>query len=81
MVDVDDRRKAIPPKTILITIMRANNETGTIQPLSEIGTLARERGILMHTDAVQIVGKIPVKVSELNLDLLTVEGHKLYWYQ
>jgi len=78
MVDVDNIRKSITSKTILITIMHANNETGTIQPVEEIATLPRERGIIVHTDAAQTIGKIPVRTEELGVELLTVAGHKFY---
>lgn len=77
-VDPDDIRRALRPDTILISVMHANNETGAIQPLAEIGQLAREHGVLFHTDAAQSVGKIPVRVAELGVDFLTVAGHKLY---
>jgi len=77
-VSVGDVEAAIRPTTILISIMHANNEVGTIQPIAAIGKLARARGILMHTDAAQSVGKIPALVDELNVDLLTVAGHKFY---
>lgn len=77
-VDPEDVRRAIKPHTILVSIMHANNEVGTIQPISEISRIAREAGVLFHSDASQSVGKIPVKVSELGVDLLTVAGHKLY---
>jgi len=73
-----DVATALSPQTILVTIMHANNEVGTIQPLAEIGALARAAGVLFHTDAAQSVGKIPVRVDDLGVDLLSVAGHKLY---
>ena len=78
MVDPDNIRKAITDRTILITVMHANNEVGTIQPIAEIGRIAREHGILFHTDAAQSAGKIPTRVTELGVDLLSVAGHKVY---
>ncbi|MBP7332199.1 MAG: cysteine desulfurase NifS [Firmicutes bacterium] len=78
MVSPQEVAKAIKDNTIFITIMHANNEVGTIQPISEIGGIARERNILFHTDAVQSLGKIPVDVNDLKVDLLTVSGHKIY---
>jgi len=78
MISLEDLTEAINDKTILISIMHANNEVGTIQPISEIGRLAREKGILLHSDAVQSMGKIPVNVDELQVDFLTISGHKLY---
>ena len=78
LVDPEDIRRAITGETVLITIMHANNEVGTIEPMSEIGEIARERGILFHTDAAQSCGKIRVDVNELKVDLLTIAGHKLY---
>lgn len=77
-VDPDDVRKAITPLTVLITVMHANNEVGTIEPIPEIGKIAREAGIPFHTDAAQTVGKIPTRVDDLGVDLLSVAGHKVY---
>jgi len=78
MVDPDDVRKAITDKTILISIMHANNEIGTIQPVEEIGKIARERKIIFHTDTVQTVGSIPVDVNAIGCDALSISAHKLY---
>ena len=78
MVDPADVERAITPETILVTIMHANNEVGTVQPIAAIATIAHRHGALMHTDAAQSVGKIPVRVDELGVDLLSVAGHKLY---
>ena len=78
MVRVDDVASAIRPDTILISIMHANNEVGTVQPIAEIAALAQPNGICMHTDAAQSVGKIATEVQALNVDLLSVAGHKLY---
>jgi len=78
MVDPDDARKAITDKTILISVMHANNEVGTIEPVEEIGKIAREAGVYFHTDAVQTVGHIPVNVGALKVELLAISGHKFY---
>ncbi len=78
IVNPADVESAITPQTILISVMHANNETGSIQPLSEIGNIARARGVLFHTDAAQSVGKIPVDVVKMKADMLSVAGHKLY---
>lgn len=78
MVSIVDLEKSITDKTILVTIMHANNETGTIQPIEEISKICRQNNILFHTDAAQSVGKIPTKVNELGVDFLTIAGHKLY---
>jgi cysteine desulfurase len=77
-VDPDEVKKTIKKDTILITVMHANNETGTIQPLAEISSIAREHGIYFHTDAAQAVGKIETKVDDLGVDFLSIAGHKLY---
>ena len=77
-VDPQDIQKAITPGTILITVMHANNEVGTTQPIQEISKFAKERGIVFHTDAAQSVGKIVTKVDDLGVDLLSIAGHKLY---
>jgi cysteine desulfurase len=77
-VDPDDLRRAITPRTVLVSIMHANNEVGTIEPIEDCTAIAREHGVLTHTDAAQSVGKIPVAVNKLGVDLLSIAGHKLY---
>ena len=76
-VKLDELEAAIRPDTILISIMTANNEIGTIQPVREIGRIAHEHGVLFHTDAVQAFGHIPIDVEEMNIDMLSASGHKL----
>lgn len=78
LVDPDEVKKAITGRTVLVSVMHANNEVGSIQPLPEISAITRERGVLLHSDAAQSVGKIPTLVDQLGVDLLTVAGHKLY---
>lgn len=77
-VDIEEIKKSIRDDTILITIMHANNETGIIQPIEEIGLIARNKGIIFHTDAAQTIGKIPVDIKKLNVDMLTLVSHKFY---
>jgi cysteine desulfurase len=77
-LDPDDVRRAITPRTVLITLMHANNEVGTIQPIREVADIARQRGVLLHVDAAQSAGKIPVRADELGADLISLAGHKLY---
>jgi cysteine desulfurase len=78
LVDIESLKQAITDKTLLVSIMAANNEIGVLQPLSEIGRICRERGVLFHTDAAQATGKIPLDVEAMNIDLLSIAGHKMY---
>ncbi len=78
LIDLEELKRAIDAKTILVTIMFANNEIGVIQPVAEIGKICRERGVLFHTDGVQAVGKVPIDVNKMNIDLMSITAHKLY---
>ncbi|MCC6590332.1 MAG: IscS subfamily cysteine desulfurase [Bryobacterales bacterium] len=78
LIDLDMLREAITDKTILVSIMYANNEIGVLQPIREIGKICKERGVLLHTDATQAVGKVPVNVLADNIDLMSLSGHKMY---
>jgi cysteine desulfurase len=78
LIDIEDLKRAIDDKTILVSIMFANNEIGVIQPVAEIGKLCHEKGVIFHTDAVQAVGKIPVDVIAMNIDVLSLTAHKIY---
>lgn len=78
LIDIEDLRRAMDDKTILVSIMSANNEIGVVQPIAEIGKLCHEKGVIFHTDAVQAVGKIPVDVQSMNIDVLSLTAHKIY---
>jgi cysteine desulfurase len=78
LIDLEDLKRAMDDKTILVTIMAANNEIGVLQPIAEIGKLCRERGVLFHSDATQAVGKIPVDVNQQFIDLMSISAHKMY---
>jgi cysteine desulfurase len=77
LVDLEELKRAIDDKTILVTIMAANNEIGVLQPWREIGKICRERGVLFHTDGVQAVGKVPIDVNKDNIDLMSITAHKI----
>jgi cysteine desulfurase len=78
LIDLDDLKRAMDDKTILVTIMAANNEIGVLQPWAEIGKLCHERGVIFHTDATQAVGKVPIDVNKDNIDLMSISAHKMY---
>ena len=78
MINLDDLKNAITDKTILVSVMFANNEIGTIEPIAEVGKICKEKGIYFHTDAVQAVGNVPINVDEMNIDLLSLSAHKFY---
>ena len=78
LVDLDDLKRAMDEKTILVTLMAANNEIGVLQPVAEIGKLCHERGVLFHTDATQAVGKVPIDVQKMSIDLMSISAHKMY---
>jgi cysteine desulfurase len=78
LVDLEELKKAIDDKTILVTIMAANNEIGVLQPWAEIGKICREKGVLFHTDGVQAIGKVPIDVNKDNIDLMSITAHKIY---
>src|SRR6202043_1610129 len=78
LVDLEELKRAIDDKTILVSIMAANNEIGVLQPIAEIGKICHERGVLFHTDGVQAVGKIPMDVNKMNIDLMSITAHKIY---
>jgi len=78
LIDLDMLKESFTDKTILVTIMYANNEIGVIQPIAEIGKMCRERGVLFHTDGVQAIGKVPVDVNKDNIDIMSITGHKIY---
>lgn len=78
LISMDELKAAIRPDTALVSIMAVNNEIGVIQPLEEIGALCRSKKVFFHTDAAQAVGKIPIDVTKMNIDLLSISGHKIY---
>jgi cysteine desulfurase len=78
LIDLEELKRVMDDKTILVTIMAANNEIGVVQPVGEIGKLCRERGVIFHTDATQAIGKIPIDVNKMSIDLMSISAHKMY---
>src|SRR5439155_6366534 len=78
LIDLEDLKRTIDDKTILVTVMYANNEIGVLQPVAEIGKICREKGVLFHSDATQAIGKVPVDVNKQNIDLMSISAHKMY---
>jgi len=78
LLDLDDLRNAIRPDTSLVSVMAVNNEIGVLQPLQEIGAICRENKVFFHTDAAQMVGKLPIDVNDMNIDVMSISGHKVY---
>ena len=78
LIDLEELKRVMDDKTILVTIMAANNEIGVVQPIAEIGKLCHERGVIFHTDATQAVGKIPIDVNKMNIDVMSISAHKMY---
>ena len=78
LVDLEEFRNSIRKDTVMASVMFVNNEIGVIQPIKEIGKICREKGIFFHTDAAQALGKVPINVNEMNIDLMSITGHKIY---
>src|SRR5450755_779560 len=78
LIDLEELKRAIDDKTILVSIMAANNEIGVVQPIAEIGKICRQHNIIFHTDAVQAIGKIPIDVNKMNIDVMSISAHKMY---
>src|SRR4029450_13235794 len=78
LIDLEQLKAAIRPDTCIVSVMAVNNEIGVIQPLAEVGKICRERKVYFHPDAAQAVGKIPLNVDEMNIDMMSISGHKIY---